>query len=653
MFTKKNIYILLVILIIITPFSVYATNDEQILQTKPSQNELYNYKDYVIDNYDVNIKVNENNTFDIIETITAYFNIDKHGIIRDIPIINSIERTDGIKSTNKAIISNLNVNNEYTTSSSNGIYSIKIGSPDKTITGEQIYIINYNYNIGNDPIEDYDEFYYNIIGDKWDTVIGNITFTINMPKEFDNSKLNFYHGINGSTNSDNMTYTINNNIITGSYNGVLKSNEALTMRLILDEGYFDDATSTTSPFIPLMFIIPGLFTLISFILWYKFGKDKKIIETVEFYPPKEFNSLELKYLYKGKIRRKNITSLLIYLANKGYIKISETDIKLPFNKQNEFKITKLKEYDGNNINEKLFLEGLFKKNYHYINTKKILKNLNYLNEKYQTNETYSYNLDENFYKSIKKILSNINNKKNKQMIFKKTFCPKLITILMLIISIFITVLIPYLDYAAKLEDALWTILSVTIIFTILYKIITSETNILSKIIFAGTISYFFFKFFKNALLITIILNNPLYFNAILFDLFCIISITLFFKFMPKRNKFGNEILGKIKGFKNFLETAEKENLENLVTQNPTYFYDILPYTYVLNVSDKWIKNFESITLQSPDWYDSPNTFNIKSFESFINSTLALTEHSSSSSSSSSSGGGSSGGGSGGGGGSSW
>jgi hypothetical protein len=34
--------------------------------------------------------VNENNTFDITETITAYFNVSKHGIFRKIPLKNSI-----------------------------------------------------------------------------------------------------------------------------------------------------------------------------------------------------------------------------------------------------------------------------------------------------------------------------------------------------------------------------------------------------------------------------------------------------------------------------------------------------------------------------------------------------------------------------------
>ena len=141
---------------------------------------------------------------------------------------------------------------------------------------------------------------------------------------------------------------------------------------------------------------------------------------------------------------------------------------------------------------------------------------------------------------------------------------------------------------------------------------------------------------------------------------CVLGLAICLKYLPKRTPYGNEILGKLKGFKNFLETAEKDKLEAMVMQNPTYFYDILPYTYVLGVSDKWIKKFETISLQAPSWYDSPSSFNIMTFGTFMNSTMASAQKSMSQSSSSSgssgggfSGGGSSGGGSGGGGGGSW
>ena len=70
-------------------------------QNIPSQNAEYKDYDYVIDKYDINIKVNENNTFDITETITAYFNTKKHGIIRKIPIHNKV-KTQNKTYTNRA-----------------------------------------------------------------------------------------------------------------------------------------------------------------------------------------------------------------------------------------------------------------------------------------------------------------------------------------------------------------------------------------------------------------------------------------------------------------------------------------------------------------------------------------------------------------------
>ena len=95
-------------------------------------------------------------------------------------------------------------------------------------------------------------------------------------------------------------------------------------------------------------------------------------------------------------------------------------------------------------------------------------------------------------------------------------------------------------------------------------------------------------------------------------------------------------------------------------ENPTYFYDILPYTYVLGVSEKWIERFEVISLQEPDWYVNSTNFSVVTFGSFMNNTMssagsAMTSYPSSNSSSGSfgSGGGFSGGGSGGGGGGSW
>ena len=132
------------------------------------------------------------------------------------------------------------------------------------------------------------------------------------------------------------------------------------------------------------------------------------------------------------------------------------------------------------------------------------------------------------------------------------------------------------------------------------------------------------------------------------------------KLMERRTAYGTKILGKIKGFKRFLETAEKHELEELVTKNPEYFYNILPYTYALGISNKWIKQFETIVIENPAWYNAINGFSIHKLDSFVSHTITTASLKTSSDSfgsggggGGSSGGGSSGGGSGGGGGGSW
>lgn len=654
--TKYNfaaIFIILAIIFVPSKINTIA------LENKPSQNSKYNSYEYVIDNYDININVNENNTFDITENITAYFNIPKHGIFRTIPLKNTVTRLDGTTSKNRSKISNLTVDNEYETSRENGNYKIKIGSANQTFIGQQSYLIKYTYNIGKDPIKDYDELYYNIIGTEWDTVIGNVTFNITMPKEFDYNKLGFSSSSFGSTNNDNVNYTVNGNQISGSYDGILEIGEALTIRLELPEGYFV-VPETTMNFIDyIMLAIPILFLLISIFLWYKFGRDEQSVETVEFYPPEGFNSLEIGFLYKGKAENQDVISLLIYLANEGYIKISEIEQKSLFAKSTGFKITKLKDYDGNNTNERLFLEGLFTKHasinsmankimsapFEMPTLNKILDSSNN-----NANEVTSNDLYNNFYTTMEKILANTNNKENKNKIFEKSASIIILLVYLMIIASYCLMTIPpliaYGDDTFLIPILLMTVLGFTfIIFNNNADFIIYGIGLLGVIFFSA--------------ILPAILQSQIYLTGYIIGLICVLGMIICAKYLPKRTSYGNKMLGKLRGFKNFLETTEKDKLEAMVMEDPNYFYNILPYTYVLGVSDKWIKKFETIALQAPSWYDSPTKFNTVRFGTFMNNTMASAQNvmsskpQSNSSSSKSSGGGISGGGSGGGGGGSW
>lgn len=669
----RKIFVVITFLIFTYSLNIYASTEQSYGTTSttdnsttsiltPSKYSQYKSYDYVIDKYNINIIVNENNTLDITEDITAYFNISKHGIIRTIPLRNNITRLDGTTSTNRTQITNLSVNSEYATSREDGNLKIKIGSESRTLTGEQKYTIKYTYNLGKDPSKNYDELYYNIIGNEWDTVIGNVTFSITMPKTFDTKKVGFSSGEKGSTSNNNIRYSISGNTISGGSNRILQSGEGLTIRCELPEGYFVGAGLSVNILSYIIYIIPVIFLTISIWLWHKFGRDDQVMETVEFYPPKGFNSLEIGFLYKGKAESQDVTSLLIYLANQGYVKISETEGKKGlFSKSSGFKITKLKEYDGNNINEKIFLDGLFKKK--NVFTPFVGKQQTSIEN---VNEVTADDLYDNFYVTQKEILSNINSSENIDAIFEKTASNKAALILLMIIAAFCLITIPPLYFYGKLSNIVYALLMPGFGFTFLFIMLFGKpqtiyingrpTNSAAVSKMFGLVWGGIFGGLPWALtLLPALKQDSIYFIGYFIGLLCVAGMSICFAYSSKRTPYGNEMLGKLRGFKNYLETAEKDTLEALVMQNPTYFYDILPYTYVLGVSDIWISKFETISMQAPRWYDGNSDFNMIAFGSFMDSAMSSAQSSMSydSSSDSSSGGGSSGGGSGGGGGSSW
>lgn len=627
-------------------------NDNQNIYNDDSKEDLTNDytssdSEYTLNSYDINIVVNKNNTLNVTEKIGAYFNVEKHGIFRKIPLRNNVTRLDGTKSKNRVKIKDIKVNDNYSLSTEDGYKVIKIGDSNKTLTGRKNYKISYLYNLGRDSGKKYDELYFNLIGSEWDTSISNITFTIKMPKEFDSSKLGFSSGIVGSTDSSKVTYNVNKNTITGRYNGTLDSGEALTVRLELPEGYFVGASLNISLTSILSIVLPLLFVLITYLLWNKFGKGKQVIETVEFYPPQGFNSAEVGFLYKGKVENEDVISLLIYLANKGYIKIVEIEERYLFSTSKKFKIIKQKEYDGNNPSEAMFLKGLFPSK---------------TSSDGAIEEVTEDDLYDNFYITLNIIKEEINTNENKEKIFEKSSLGKRACIIAMMI---ITYLLITINPIIELGDEIYKTMSLFLmIFTVLgfsasvvlYKEKIKIFGIIIGLIFCG-IPWAF-------MVLPLLLEDSIYLITYIIGLICIFVMFLLYKAIPKRTQYGNEMLGKIRGFKKFLEKAEKQKLDAMVMENPTYFYDILPFTYVLGVSDKWIKKFETISLQAPNWYDGYSSFDNASFGSFINSTMqsatsAMSSRPSSSSSggsssgSGSSGGGSSGGGSGGGGGGSW
>ena len=337
---KKSVFIPLAVLIVLfVPFSAFA-ND-------------YSFKPYYFSNYDVEINVTEDNILQVTENIDAYFNQPRHGIYRNIPVKNSVQRADGTTGTTRAKISHVRCSDNYSSSFENSNYVMQIGNEDVTLTGPHHYEISYDYKLGKDIVDGADEFYYNIIGDGWDTYIQNVTFKITMPKEFDPALLGFSSGAYGTAGTDNIEYYVNGNEISGRLTSDLAPYEAFTVRLELPDGYFYFNESAHMARLALMVAIPALCLIFVLLIWSKFGKDKKVDEIVEFYPPEGMSSADVAFWYKGAFTNQDAVPLLIELANEGYIRIGSG------RRRNDYVIERVKTYDGSDENKDIFFSGLF------------------------------------------------------------------------------------------------------------------------------------------------------------------------------------------------------------------------------------------------------------------------------------------------------
>lgn len=136
-----------------------------------------------------------------------------------------------------------------------------------------------------------------------------------------------------------------------------------------------------------------------------------------------------------------------------------------------------------------------------------------------------------------------------------------------------------------------------------------------------------------------------------------------------RSEKGNEIYYELEGLKLYIDTAEEKRIEfhNNPKKYSGVFEKLLPYAIIFGLEKKWMKEFEDIYIQQPDWYQG----DISAFNTYVLinsiSNISSNVHSKSVASNSSAGfrssggasggsgfgGGSSGGGFGGGGGGSW
>ena len=290
---------------------------------------------FTIKHYSVDVKVNKDASLDFTEKLDIHFTEPRHGIIRKIQYqypmeklpagIEKAERQMSAKGFTKIFIEKIKVPGHEVTVSKSGDYkSIKIGSADKLVNGDQQYVIKYQVLNAINFFKNHSELYYDIIGHEWATTITSVDFKIELPEALPDSPYFFVAtGEYGSKENKTITQWEANKIFSGYTTGSLMSNEGLTIGISFPEGFL---TKPNYTFLHIWWLVlPAFVFFIMYKIWKRWGKDEDVTVQTEYYPPENISPSVSGYIIDNKLDRRDLTALIPYWGAGSFMHVNEIE----------------------------------------------------------------------------------------------------------------------------------------------------------------------------------------------------------------------------------------------------------------------------------------------------------------------------------------
>lgn len=585
---KKILVFLISFLLSFVCKEAYASND-------------YSKTSTYIDSMETTITAKDNFSFQVQQKITAHLN-DNHGIFVNVAFQPGI---DTIKNINVQGPGSYEIhnNNDDIDANSTSIKTIQIGSEDKRYVGNKTWIVSYIIQGFQTNKNRQNKLSLSLVPAYWELPIKKVKTTVIMPKPVNWNKMRM---VSGPPDDDypiplqhNPLFRINTTDKTLTVEGKnLPAKYGASMGGTLPKHYWKKPM-LLSHFSYIIFILEIFLISISLFCLLRFGWENKPIVTVEFYPPDKMDPVKMGYFIDGKVDNKDIISMLFYFASEGVLTIEEASKVYSLKKQ--FKFIKKAKKSGFTDYQRTLLKGLFSKG----NT-------------FKTN-----NVSDDFVSCLDTVRDQVKSS-IPQLYDKKSIMIKNILLCIGISLEVMALLFTRSILGYSLNFTLFGILGIAS-----YLIYRFSNCLHCKNSINGSSSLWDKLKFVVAILIYLSAFNVLFAKAFInrfWGISCgllFVSYFIIIQFTKKRNDKWLELDGKVLGFKRFIETAELSQLNTLVEENPDYFYKILPYAYILGLTNKWAKHFENIPLRQPSWYNgSPSSYNDwnDSFCSAINDT---------------------------------
>lgn len=332
-------------------------------------------QDFTINTFHADIVVHGDSSIMVKEIIKVEFHRSKHGIYREIPFKYIDERGDTLRTPIKVLSVTDNSGREWNyrvTKKGNVIY-IRIGDPKKYVSGHQAYAITYRVENAILFFDDHDELYWNVTGNYWWAPIQESSAHVTLARDEISESLwaACYTGSYSSRESDCDFEAYKNSAEFYTLRR-LNTKEGFTIAFGWDKGLVSPPSEwkkflwTINLRENWVFSLPMLSLIVMVWLWRSRGRDPKVrgAVTVMYEPPKHGDKplipAEVGTLVDERVDSRDITSTIVGLAVKGYIKIEETKEKGLITDSTDYYLAQIKEPDKElNQFERMIMEYIF------------------------------------------------------------------------------------------------------------------------------------------------------------------------------------------------------------------------------------------------------------------------------------------------------
>jgi uncharacterized membrane protein YgcG len=317
---------------------------------------------WVITSFHSDVTIAPDSAITVKEEIRADFGpLLKHGIFRTIPLryryddtrdryygLEVISVTDGARPL------------PHSDSIDNDNYVIKIGDPNSTVSGPNVYVITYRVAGVLNSFPDHDELFWNVDGALWPVPKRSVTASVTLPSNAF-QKATCYQGPTGSR--ETCTYENSGSVVSFSSTRGLASGEQMSIVTALQKGavnvpppmlearkrqFPQDAFDITPLTVGISLLIAvGGIGLVAW-NWWVHGRDRTYLTqyyltndprerteplfhhdtlVVEFEPPQKMRPAELGLILDERADAKDITATIVDLAVRGFMTIGQVSGK--------------------------------------------------------------------------------------------------------------------------------------------------------------------------------------------------------------------------------------------------------------------------------------------------------------------------------------